>query len=186
MNTDDPTPVAPTSFKYKKYASILKNFEDAPPPPKKPPVLLPITQEEWDKMEGKARWDSTVALRGPDLVHSDTLKWFTTSVIRFRLSKIMRVGGMVNNSLGFVVLPSDHYSIKTEHFDATHFLNHVREAACWLGVPVLYCSQDIFAKMLAGVGQNKVLKDLYEEVPTGPLKSRIGQLLGKEEPSCQE
>lgn len=140
--------------------------------------LLPLTNEEWEKMSGKARWDSIVALRGPDLIGSDTLKWFTTSVIRYRLGQVMRTGGLVNSHLGFVVLPEGCYTTKsTKPFDVGHFLNHVAEAATWLSVPIAWCSQDIFGKILSGEHYTKVYAVLEKEL-SDPYKARLRQLLG--------
>lgn len=138
-----PTPPPPPSPE--EYANTpLKKWHVKVP--KKPPMILePLQQATWDQMSGKARWDSIVALRGPDLVGSDALKYFTTSVIRYRLSKIMRVGGMINERLGFVCLPSGLcLSSNPSPFDATHFLNHVMEAAGWLDIPICYVPPDAY------------------------------------------
>lgn len=120
------------------------NIEAAPPLKKRktkapgPIVLAPMELTEWEGLSGKAKWDSQVALRGPDLVNSQSVKLFTTSVIRFRLSKIMRVGGLVNEWLPFVVIPDSPevgISRSKHEFDWCHFLGHVHEAAEWLGIP---------------------------------------------------
>jgi hypothetical protein len=99
--------------------------------------LPPLVQDDWDKLPPKAKWDSIVALRGPDLKNSETLKWFTTSVIRHRLSGVMRVGGLVNSSLPFMVVPSYSPSNKGSEFSLEHFLGHVTEAASWLSIPMV-------------------------------------------------
>lgn len=111
--------------------------------PKKKPAtgLAPITKEEWDQLNGKQKWDSIVALRGPDLRDSSTAKFYTSSVVRYRLSGVMRVGGMVNDRLGFVVLPEGSLTLgKDQLIDLSHFLQHVEEAAHWLGIPVCHVS----------------------------------------------
>lgn len=69
-------------------------------------AVKPITQKEWDALSPKQKWDSIVGLRGPDVSPSDVIKWFTTSVIRARLSGVMRVGGQVNQDLNLVIIPS--------------------------------------------------------------------------------
>jgi hypothetical protein len=115
----------------------------------KPPVILKkprtlaslpaLTQAEWDAFNGKARWDSIVALRGPDLIGSETLKWFSTAVIRWRLSGVMRVGGLVNNRLPFVVVPG--HSLGRKPFDLSHWSDHVITAASWLSIPSYYADE---------------------------------------------
>lgn len=133
--------------------------------PKKPKVpttyqrLTPITPEDWAKLSPKAQWDSIVALRGPDLRNSDTLKWFTSSVIRWKLSGIMRVGGMVNDRLPFVVLPGFYdnpLSAPKGDFSGSHFAGHVQEAAMWLQVPVVGINPETWALILKGGSTAKV------------------------------
>lgn len=67
--------------------------------------MKPIDASYWAGLTEKQKWDSIVGLRGPDLGPSSTIKWFTTSVIRARLSGVMRVGGQVNPDLNAVVVP---------------------------------------------------------------------------------
>lgn len=68
--------------------------------------LKPLTQTEWEAFTPKQKWDVIVALRGPDVAGSETIKWFTTSVIRGRMRQVMRVGGQVNTDLNLIILPS--------------------------------------------------------------------------------
>lgn len=160
--------------------TITHSYASSMTAKKKSRLLEPMTEEEWNALSGKAKWDSTVALRGPDLTGSELLKWFTTSVIRFRLSKIMRVGGMVNESLGFVLLPQGGAPHRDDRFDIGHFLNHVTEAAVWLGIPIVYTSQDTFSILLNGSyysDQKKVLTILSGET-TGKVQKRLKALLG--------
>lgn len=114
------------------------------------PQLERLTDEEWAALDGKARWDSIVALRGPDVVNSQTVKWFTSSVIRHRLSGVMRTGGLVNSRLPFVVLPSGQVALPADRrgFDYQHFSSHIYEAATWLKVPIAYVSGEAWGKML--------------------------------------
>jgi hypothetical protein len=161
--------------------------------PKKKWNLLNITEtltpDQWSSLSEKAKWDSIVALRGPDLINSEGLKWFTSSVIRHRLSKVMRVGGLVNQHLGFVVLPDGGYSTaETKPFDIGHFLNHVQEAACWLGIPVVYVAQETFGLLLKRgySSRAEVLKEVLKVADKGSFvwKSASAQLgLNQEEVS---
>lgn len=108
-----------------------------------------ILQKTWEELSGKGKWDVQVALRGPDAENSDTMKWFTTSVIRGACSKVMRVGGLVNDSLGFVLLPSgDGPRITTHGFNYHHFFTHVREAAGWLDIPVITIPATVWWKIM--------------------------------------
>jgi hypothetical protein len=96
--------------------------------------MEPISKTTWDALPGKGKWDSVVALRGPDLKGSDLVKMFTTSVVRHRLSGVMRVGGLVSH-VGCVIVPSAAL-YKTDKFDDQHYFQHVREAANWLEIPI--------------------------------------------------
>src|SRR3990167_9321895 len=50
------------------------------------------TKERWDlELNDKGKWDVMVAMRGPDSNYGETLKWFTTSVIRGRCRRAFRV-----------------------------------------------------------------------------------------------
>lgn len=76
------------------------------PPLKGGGRLKPLSREEWDKFTPKMQWDVKVALRGPDLAMSDTTKWFTTSVIRGKMRDVSRVGGLINDDLNLILIPS--------------------------------------------------------------------------------
>lgn len=134
------------------YDSILtpEGYVSKAPKRSKPQGMVPLTKEEWDALNPKAQWDSIVALRGPDLKNSDTLKWFTSSVIRYRLSNAMRVGGLVNSSLPYVVLPKDYPQEK--EFSISHFTGHIYEAANWLSIPTVNVPGDVYKQLL----QNQV------------------------------
>jgi hypothetical protein len=99
--------------------------------------LTPITNEEFWAMHEKARWDSIVALRGPDLAGSNTVKWLTTSVIRYRMSGVTNTHGTVNDKMPFVVLPAD-IPDRSGQFDWHHFCGHVYESATHLGIPTTW------------------------------------------------
>ena len=98
-----------------------------------PKRLKPLTMEEWVCLTDKERWDCIVALRGPDLIESQTVKYFTSSIIRWKLSKITRVGGLINDSVPFLIIPDKPPS---GNWDGSHFFNHIQEAALILHIPV--------------------------------------------------
>lgn len=126
-------------------------------------VMDPISQEEWKRFNDKAQWDIITALRGPDINSSDTIKHFTTGVIRYRMINVTATHGSVNGDLGVVVLPDhipsyheegidlgwrgrpvekDKHKAKYPHiafWSAEHFLQHVREAAEYLHIPIVWC-----------------------------------------------
>ena len=160
---------------------------EAPFPKKKPlpkgvlPKIEPISEDEWAKLNGKAKWDSTVALRGPDLVGSEALKFFTSSVIRHKLSGIMRVGGLVNRTIPFVILPNDYGSLSKGSFDLGHFREHIYEAATWLQIPICYVEMETFKKLFVNnhvSAAAAALGDLHD-----PFKLTLETYLGiKTEP----
>lgn len=124
----------------------------------------PITKAQWADYKGKQRWDVLVALRGPDLKGSEVLKWFTTAVIRHRMSTAERVGGTVNHQLGFVVIPSGYgYSYDSNSkFDASHFLEHVHVAANHLGIPVVGVPNDLFKSLVEASSISTAIKKLLK------------------------
>lgn len=138
--------------------------------------LPKLTEDEWAKFEGKARWDSIVGLRGPDLVNSSTLKWFTSSVIRHKMSGIMRVGGLVNSTLPFVVLPELYSEVPVPRgrggFDWHHFADHVREAADWLDIPKCEVPGTVWATLLTSNNMVRSAFDLIKVAPE-PYKAML-------------
>lgn len=97
-----------------------------------------MTTSQWDDLNEKAQWDIKVALRGPDSYYGETLKWFTTSVIRGQMKGVFRVGGTVNSDLQLIIIPSDGgYSHPANKYswNARHFIEHVSLAAEWLHIP---------------------------------------------------
>lgn len=107
------------------------------------PKLIPTSSAEWAKFGNKKKWDCLVALRGPDLVDSQTLKWFTSSVIRHKLIEITDSHGLVNHVLPFVVLPSG-YEGTIGKFDGSHFAQHVGEAAQYLDIPICWVTKNFW------------------------------------------
>jgi hypothetical protein len=140
--------------------------------------MTPLTKEQWDQLGDKPRWDVIVALRGPDIPHSETLKWFTTSVIRGKVRKVMRVGGLVNQHLGMVVLPKHPHElmelpttlkgiedVARVRWSPAHFLQHVAEAADWLSIPVLYIPNDVWMQAMHGGSARAAAKSILAAVP---------------------
>ena|SRR3990167_386833 len=111
-----------------------------------------MNREQWDSLNEKGQWDIKVALRGPDSYFGETLKWFTTAVIRGQMKDVFRVGGTVNSDLKLIVLPkSGHYDEPISEvsygkfaWNATHFIEHVRQAADWIGIPVLKIPKELW------------------------------------------
>lgn len=138
--------------------------------------MEPISEDTWKQFNHKMQWDIITALRGPDIRYSDTIKWFTTNVIRHRMMNITNTHGSVNEDLGLVVLPSPFPSYIERGMEATnpvveengrkrrskpenpiplfaywgadHFLQHTAEAAEFLGIPILYCPLEIWEKAM--------------------------------------
>lgn len=144
--------------------------------------LTPISEEAWSQFSGKAKWDCVVALRGPDLVYSANLKWFTSSVIRYALSKVMRVGGLVNTSLPMVILPENDawggYQVPKGNFDGGHFLGHILEAAEYLSIPIAKVPAETY-NLVYQPGQHYYDLELkfYQVMEAGPTKTTLGKLL---------
>lgn len=110
---------------------------------------------DWDAFGEKAQWDIKVALRGPDSNYGETLKWFTTSVIRGHCSQWFRVGGLVNKDLKLVILPSgsvdedEKPAFRTRTaWNYQHFCDHVMTAANWLGLPTMYIEAAVWHKVM--------------------------------------
>lgn len=106
-----------------------------------------ITKSTFEALSEKEKWDIFVAMRGPDCQFSETVKYYTTSVLRFWMSKVIRVGGLVNHDLKLILIPKwgiEKYSgtipgWQKDHtsWNYDHFFEHVRSAAQALGVPEL-------------------------------------------------
>jgi len=113
---------------------------------------MTTTQEQWDALSEKGQWDIKVALRGPDSYYGETLKWFTTAVIRGTVRKLFRVGGTVNRDLKLVILPINDgiYQAKKEKtsWNSNHFVEHIMTAADWLQIPVLYIPASLWHEVM--------------------------------------
>ena len=115
-----------------------------------------MTKPQWEGLNGKQRWDVIVSLRGPDCQHSDSIKWVTTSVIRWALHTVMRVGGTLNEDLRAIIIPSDPWSLEKEArqchpsrvmcWSPQHFFQHIQEAAQVCNVPVVTVPNGVFLK----------------------------------------
>lgn len=109
-----------------------------------------MTKPQWAQLTEKQQWDTIVALRGPDSNYGETLKWFTTSVIRGQMAPIMRVGGLVNTDLKLVVLPNGGSEVGHgyEGWNHGHFCQHISEAAVNLGLNILWLPASDWHKVM--------------------------------------
>lgn len=120
-----------------------------------------MTKEEWKGLSKKAQWDVLVSLRGPDIKGSETLKHFTTGVIRKAMSNLIRVGGQLSD-LGFVVVPTPGMNVfygvgGPVRVDLDHFALHTYEAAEILGVPIVCVPGDVWEAMVVSGGTSKAM-----------------------------
>ncbi len=106
-----------------------------------------MTKTRWAELTGKQQWDLQVALRGPDCQFSEPIKWLTTSVLRWAMHTVMRVGGTLNEDLKIIIVPDNPHKIDQDirgrvgeervfAWSPSHFFNHVREAAEVCSIPV--------------------------------------------------
>jgi len=120
------------------------------PPPTGEGRMVPLTPIEWAMFTPKQQWDVIVALRGPDCKHPEVIKWYGTSVIRGKLRKVMRVGGMINQDLNLIVLPDPLTIASGGLFDGYHFFTHLQEAAEILNIPTAYVGTVEYSSVLSG------------------------------------
>lgn len=128
-----------------------------------------MTKEKWEELSPKARWDVLVALRGPDCVHSDRVKWFTASVIRAEMQKVIRVGGLVNNTKpGFIIVGGGYLDkeFNPEHpqllWDYHHYFSHQEEAANILGLHTFSVPLKEYLSILNLHGSTGALKEFWK------------------------
>ena len=126
-----------------------------------------MTKSGWADLSDKAQWDIKVALRGPDANFPETLKWFTTSVIRGQVREVFRVGGLVNADLNLVVLPygsleeeDSSYPPQPFRWNYDHFFTHVQEAAFHLGVPKLQLPGQTYRRIMLINSATKAAKEM--------------------------
>ncbi len=148
--------------------------------------MTPLTPSEWDLIQGKARWDVLVALRGPDARQSDVPKWFSSSVIRGKLRDVMRVGGMINTDLNLVVLVGS--SLKgviggmksippVAQWDAEHFCGHIQEAAEILGIPCAFLPPEMYVDVMSSPTWRVAAEKMVLLMPTlYGLESAVAEL----------
>ena len=126
-----------------------------------------MTKKEWNALSDKAKWDIKVAMRGPDSYFGETLKWFTTSVLRGHVSKVFRVGGTVNSDLQLVILPSSspgkvlvRPNINVWSWNAGHFIQHIRDAAGWMNIPVLNIPESVWFTVMKYESSTQAAKEI--------------------------
>jgi hypothetical protein len=147
--------------------------------------LTPITKEAWEALSPKQKWDSIVALRGPDCPSSETIKWFTSSIIRGKLSQIMRVGGTVNDDLNLIVLPNNPYlfnyaeaernGLRKQHlWSATHFCGHIGEAAVILNIPYIEIDPALWNDTM-GLETSRAVIKLWQEMRQESAKEELAR-----------
>ena len=150
------SPLPPVGTKKKKKLKLVTTPATSSIAPAKEPQQqaqfspLTWTKERWEtELNDKGRWDVMVAMRGPDSFYGETLKWFTTSVLRGRVRRVFRVGGSVNPDLKLVILPTSmgleiNKGKDKRGWNAHHFIEHIEQAANWLHIPILWIKPDIW------------------------------------------
>ena len=128
-----------------------------------------MTREQWDSLCEKGQWDVKVALRGPDSYFGETLKWFTTAVIRGQMKDIFRVGGSVNPDLKLVILPKSDYhtevieeNLGRNAWNSGHFIEHVRQAADWMGIPTLKIPRELWNSTMQHHNNRYAAKEIID------------------------
>ena len=150
-----------------------------------------MNKEEWKDLTPKEQWDVLVAMRGPDCHNPDVVKWLTVAVLRAAMSQTIRVGGMINNDLKAVVVPSNYNSSgpylsqyksgmdggtgpanlsPQALFYPGHFYQHVMEAASILGIPVILIKKEDWISAMLSSTHNVVgiLEKLVESAKGHP------------------
>lgn len=133
-----------------------------------------MTKTGFARLSEKAQWDIKVALRGPDSNYGETLKWFTTSVIRGQMQEVFRVGGLVNDDLKLIVIPGGstkgegkvnkiYAEVGPYGWNYSHFLDHVRVAAGYLEVPELRIETDFWHKVMQERSAGEAIKSILTE-----------------------
>lgn len=140
---------------------------------------MSMSLEQWSNLSEKAQWDIKVALRGPDSYYGETLKWFTTSVIRGRVRKVFRVGGTVNSDLKLVVvsvLPHKEIREKTQ-WNCHHFMDHIRAAASHMGLPQLFVPEDLWHETMQMSSPIEAIDKLVKELDGSPGLAKVSPAL---------
>ena len=133
-----------------------------------------LTKDEWHNFNGKQQWDIQVALRGPDCYYGETIKWYTTGVIRGKVQEAMRVGGTVNQYLNLVIIPKDRIAVsegkKKRDWNCHHFVEHVSLAAQHLKIPILWISGELWHEAMQIHSAYTAGMSIYEAVKDQPTK----------------
>lgn len=139
-----------------------------------------MNREQWEALADKGQWDVKVALRGPDSYFGETLKWFTTAVIRGQVREIFRVGGSVNSDLKLVILPKgytyDNPGPEAESkfsWNATHFIEHVGQAATWLGIPTLKIPRELWNKTMQRSRHEQAAREILDYFQSKQVKDEL-------------
>ena len=150
-----------------------------------------MTKTQWAELTGKQQWDVMVALRGPDCQHSENIKWVTTSVIRWALHTIMRVGGTLNDDLRVVVVPAsgglgldkpirDQMSKdRVRSWSPSHFFQHVDEAAQVLGIPTHWVDGEVYLRAMREPQILHTIVRLWEAAQADEAKQDLAIELGR-------
>lgn len=129
-----------------------------------------MTANDWSRLSNKARWDIMVSLRGPDAHYGDTLKWFTTAVIRGRVSGAIYVGGVVNPDLNLLILPKYPFRepsvhiINGQYWNVAHFIEHLSEASTWLNIPNLTLPVEFWHKVMKRTSRQKAAVEILSKM----------------------
>ena len=144
-----------------------------------------FTRQRWEALSEKERWDIMVALRGPDSHYGETLKWYTTSVIRGQMRGILRVGGTINTHLQMIITPRDRGTSfkskpKIDRWNCAHFIEHVQLAAHHMGLHDMQISGDLWHEAMCMSSAYEAGKKMLEVLSTGAEFDPVGiKELGK-------
>lgn len=141
-----------------------------------------LTPERWASFHDKAKWDCQVALRGPDVINSSTIKVFTTGVIRAEMMPVMRVGGQITDHFRFVIVPRGDGRLEYRmwsHADAKlnvdlgHFIAHIVAAAEWLNIPIYSIDAPVWVEAMKESNWIRAIEILLPHLPKGSDAERV-------------
>lgn len=152
-------------------------------------MIEPFTKEAWKKLSGKERWDVIVAMRGPDTRNEGALKWFVTGPLRAKMWPILKADGgsaLVNKDLNLIVVPTGTIGPQEmignlllppnfALFNLDHFIQHAREAAGILGVPILYVPRQAWLKGMVANGPETTCQIWLDALPESPGKDELAR-----------
>lgn len=146
-----------------------------------------MTKERWKQLTEKQQWDILVTLRGPDMRGGEVLKWFTSAVVRADMKPIVKANGgsaTTNERLGAVVIPDAESNLmkRMSNFDATHFIEHVKDAAQIIGLPIVTIPANLYWDAVGTQSVSAALDTMIRGIPAGStrdlLKSHYDQIRG--------